>query len=495
MSHKLLTAFCALVLVLGLSFGAKAEVQNVKVGGSINLKGIYQDAYDVYSKVEVNNVEVYRNNDPALGAANASTAQDFLINTVEVYVDAALTDNVDAYVLLTQDRDWGLINDPADDVEAELVYLTLNDMYGYPFTLCLGRQNLLYGEGFLVGDGNRLWPASVSDDTVNMTYQYDNRKAFDAIKAVWNYEPHQIDIFTAKTQEAYFNNTDRDLYGINWNIDGGMYGIWDAGLFWAEQNPATVGTNETIALSVRGEGTLPQITTGTLALKGEIVKEWGEVAAGAGPWNNAAVYQRAEQERRNAWGGYLEGEYTFDNPYAPYFGVGYIYMSGDKEPDELDGNVEEFDPMFEDERYGEIAEVIYGQGATAYVNGFNGMSTGGETSMTNARIWKLSGGFNPTENTNIDLTYYKLTADQKVYSQTQRLGEDNDADDQNKDIGDEFDLTFTYDYTEDVSFGLLYAVFNPGNFFEMGADEVEANDMDISLDRASELLGSVKVTF
>ena len=489
MSHKLLTVFCALALVLGLSFNAKAAVQNVKVGGDIQIKGIYQKAYDIYSKVEINNAEAYRNNDPALGAANSSTAEDYLVSTTRVYVDAALTDNVEAYVRLVNDRDWGLNwFDPADDVEVDLAYLTLNDMYGYPFTLCIGRQGLLYGEGFLVGDGILGTP-----DTVNQTYQYDGRKSFDAIKAVWTYEPHQIDVFTAKIRDGYFNNTDADLYGINWNIDGGMYGIWDAGLFLASQNPNAEGRNETVALSVRGEGVVPQITTGTLALKGELVKQWGTVAQNSGPWNNNANYLRAEEERRNAWAGYLEGEYTFDNAYAPYFGLGYIYLSGDKEPEELDGTIEEFNPMFEDERYGEIAEVVYGLGATAYVNGFNGMT--GNTSMTNARIWKLSAGFNPTENTNIDLTYYNLTADQKVYALTQLTGEANDPKDQNKDIGDEFDLTFTYDYTEDVSFGLLYAVFNPGAFFELGADDIEVLDVDVSLEKASELIGSVKVTF
>ncbi len=47
MSHKLLTVVCALALVLGLSFSATAAVQNVKVGGDIEIKGIYQRAYDI----------------------------------------------------------------------------------------------------------------------------------------------------------------------------------------------------------------------------------------------------------------------------------------------------------------------------------------------------------------------------------------------------------------------------------------------------------------
>ena len=133
-------------------------------------------------------------------------------------------------------------------------------------------------------------------------------------------------------------------------------------------------------------------------------------------------------------------------------------MSGD---DDDTDDVETFQPLYEDEKYGEIAEVVYG---------------GIDTSITNASIWKLSAGVNPTENTVLDLTYYSLRADRVA------------IDDQNKYIGAEYDLSFTYNYSEDVSFGLMYALFVPGKFFAGGVD-------DVNLENAQELLGSVKVTF
>jgi hypothetical protein len=51
-----------------------------------------------------------------------------------------------------------------------------------------------------------------------------------------------------------------------------------------------------------------------------------------------------------------------------------------------------------------------------------------------------------------------------------------------KDAGDELDLGLTYNYTEDVSFGLLGGMFWPGNDY--------VNDKT-----ATEILGSMKVTF
>lgn len=492
MSHKLMIVVCALALVLGLSLSASAAVQNVKVGGDIEIKGIYQSSYDIYKEVERTLFSGSAVEAKATQYTNDPTVRDYLIETVRLYVDASLTDNVGAYVRLIQNHDMGLNNvDAADDVEVDLAYLTLNEIYGYPFSMTFGRQELLYGEGFLVADGIR-----DTVDSVNQTYQYDTRKSFDAFKAVWSYDPHQIDLFVAKVVEgsnvpvgAVPVDTDNDLYGLNYNYDGGVYGAWDVGLFYNRNNTVGLdGENQTWALSVRGEGDLPSVSLGTLALKGELVKEWGMVEGPA-----AGV----DSELLDAWAGYVEGEYTFDNPYALYFGLGYIYMGGD----DLDtDDVEQFNPLFEGETYGQIAEVVYGQGASAYANAA-GLNSA-DTTMTNASIWKLSAGLNPTENTNIDLTYYNLTANEEMAAISQTVGGalTADPDNQNTFIGSEYDVTFTYNYSEDVSFGLMYALFIPGKFFELGDGETQTDavgdtEWDISLENAQELLGSVKVTF
>jgi hypothetical protein len=363
---------------------------------------------------------------------------------------------------------------------------------------------LLYGEGFLVGDGLR-----DTVDSVAQTYQYDTRKSFEAIKAVWDYEPHQLDLFVAKITEganvalnsvplfltpAVFvpQDTDNDLYGINWNYDGGVYGLWDLGLFYNRSNivggfPIIVADreNQTWALSLRGEGNLPSVSTGVLALKGEIVKEWGVVEQGTMAGTSGFWGASIDAERLDAWGGYIEGEYTFDNPYAPYLGLGYIYMSGD----DLDNDpIQQFNPLFEDETYGEIAEVLYGLG----VFNMPGAAVAGfpvDTTISNASIWKLAFGLNPTENTTIGLTYYSLTAPEEVWSISGNL------DDQSHVLGSEYDVAFNYNYSEDVTFGLLYALFIPGKFFEAGADDFPIPGLDVNLQNAQELLGSVKVTF
>ena len=435
MIHKLITVICALALVLGLSLSATAAVQNVKVGGDIDIKGIWQSDYNIY------------------GSSDQPKVNDYLMTITRLYVEASLTDNVSAMVRVLNDRDWSAIRAPqswtsGNDVELDLAYLKLSDMYGYPFSLTIGRQELKYGEGFLVGDGVRFGQEG------NSYYEYGPRKAFDAIKLEWDYAPHKIDLFTAKIYETsdqpHPYNYDCDLYGADWNYDGGVYGLWDFALFYVKESPDDF---DQYSASIRGEGNIPQVSSGTLALKGEIVKQWGQVGD---PGDKVDI---------DAWGGYAEGQYTFDNPYAPYFGAGYIFMSGDNRNTKKD---EQFFAPFEDEKYGEIAEVMYG----FYLTGF-------DTNISNASIWKLSGGFNPTQATNVDLTFYNYTAD-KAYI---------DGVNQKKYIGSEYDVTFNYNYSEDVSFGLLYGIFYTGDFFKDGDIGYDVKD------NAKELVGSVKVTF
>ena len=52
-------------------------------------------------------------------------------------------------------------------------------------------------------------------------------------------------------------------------------------------------------------------------------------------------------------------------------------------------------------------------------------------------------------------------------------------------LGNEFDANITYDYTEDVQFGLGLGWFVPGNAF----------DKDENRKTASQVIGSMKVTF
>ena len=485
MGSRIKLIVLAFVLFAGYSLALNAEVQNVRVGGDIEVRGIWQKDVDLIGEDSKGN-----------GSSNPEwipRTTQFFYQIARIYVSADLTDNVNTYVRFVNDRTWGTmpqasdieVRNPrlsadylglyealGDDVELDVAYLTLAEMFTYPLSLTIGRQELLYGEGFLVGDGCNdlysLW-VEVDNSTVAslpsninawsavspylpVAYIYGPRKAFDAIKFSYSYENSTVDIFKAKLSEGYHQGTDVDLYGINWNLKTDTYGTWDFAVFGQFYNPLEKGKSETVAFSIRGAGEIPQVTVGKLEVKGELVKETGKVAA---------AITGEDTEKLEAWGGYLGVKYTFDNPYEPYINVCYTRMTGDKANTD---RVEEFNPIASSEKYGELADaILYGGNAT------------------NAKILQVGVGFKPNEKVGIDLMYANFDEDQHVTG-----GSSTD----NRNLGKEWDLLISYDYTEDVQFGLCYAVFIPGKAITEVLD-----DLDIDEAKASALLGTVKVTF
>ena len=408
-------AVTLILLFSSLSFG---EIESVKVGGEIIAEGHWEKNYTTEDCTLTNRV------------------RDYFFQETHLNVSLDFADNVSGFIQVKNERDWG--TQRSDGLELEHAYLTLKEIYGYPVSLTIGRQHLTFGGGFLIDED------------------------FDAFNLQWSSAPYTVDIFTAKLQEAYAKGTDKDLYGINWNIN--RCGVWDIGLFHKYQNPDDIdtdgdgvpdlfnvkGKNITTALSIRGEETLPKIAGGKLALKGEIVNQWGKVSEG--------TLDRTKEVNRKAWGGYADIQYTFDNPYSSYIGVGYIYRSGDKDPENKDSDIEEFDPFITDPdelmtaQFGEIGHIVY------YEEGYN----------TNARVWKFSTGFSPTDKIGLGVNYYNIKADR--------------VESGSKSVGKECDLELSYEWTKDLSSSLIYAYFDPGKYFEQ--DKI-----------ARELLWSVDIVF
>jgi len=372
-------------------------------------------------------------------------------------VDADLTDNVAAYIRVMNERDWGRTSYDDQTVDVELAYITIQDIWGYPVTARFGRQEIKFGEGFLVGDGynyarqQNIAPTATEENSSEVVFPlsrnsqtlYYNkswRKAFDALRFTVDYDPYTFDLFTAKIDEgAYANADDTDLYGAVLHYDYMDIGQYELGVYLENGD----NDREIWAVSLRGESEVPAFPG--LVLKGEIVPEFGDAA---------------EDVDQDALGWYFGAYYFFENEYEPYVGAEYIVMEGD---DNLtDDENEVFYPFYEDEVYGEINEVASW--------GLN----------TNLNIIKVAAGFKPTETIAIDFKYYNLQLDEE---DSYTYGEATTNDD---DLGDEYDLYVTYDYSEDLQFGLCVAYFDSGDVLE----DVTGDDNE-----ALQVVGSVKVSF
>jgi hypothetical protein len=97
-----------------------------------------------------------------------------------------------------------------------------------------------------------------------------------------------------------------------------------------------------------------------------------------------------------------------------------------------------------------------------------------DSGATNQHQLIVRGQIIPTENLTVDAQWAHFWFDE----------EDHRVNNENDEIGDEVDIVLTYDYTEDVQFGLLAAWFFPGDYFPGGQD-----------DTASDIVGSMKVSF
>ncbi|GAH10465.1 unnamed protein product [marine sediment metagenome] len=91
---------------------------------------------------------------------------------------------------------------------------------------------------------------------------------------------------------------------------------------------------------------------------------------------------------------------------------------------------------------------------------------------TNQQLIILDGSIQPTDDILLEGRYLHIMNPEEVGVL------------RSKNVGDEVDLRLTYDYTEDVSFGLLSAWFFPGEYYQSPINDI-----------ASELVGSVVLTF
>ncbi len=409
---RYLKGICALVLVLGICLPAQATVQNIRVGGDIQIRGIARDTWDL---------------DDVAGALGDD--ENWLDSAIRLQIEAELMDDVAASIRLINERDWEGVG--AEDIELDLAYLTLDHMFGFPVKATLGRQEILFGEGFLVGDGYNVTPRW--GDII--AYGKSVRRAFDALRLTYQVFPYTVDLFTAKILDYPY--PDMDLYGLNIHFNHLDIATFDLGYFIAEGADVEVR-----ALSLRGEGEILIQGAPGLTVKGEHVWQAGDAGAGI--------------DLEDARGWYLGAEYALpDVLYEPYFGVAFIFMSGD-DPDTRE--IETFDPLFEDKAWGTFAEL----------NPLVELST-------NAKIWRLAAGLRPTDALSLGLSYYILELEEPV---VELLGV------RDEDLGDELNLNLTFDYTEDVQFGLCMSWFDPGDALVAEGD-----------DTATQIVGSVKVSF
>ena len=454
---KRLIAVLALALVAGLAFSpAYAEVQNVKVSGDIIASGVARNHFNL-----------------AAGAAGdkKNIDQSLFMTQTRVRIDADLTDNVMATVRLINERVWNGQNDTnssgSDNINLDLAYVTLKEFLYSPLTLTIGRQEMSFGNSLIIGR------AQVPSGKINIPTDLTERKAFDAIRATLDYDPLVVDLIYAKvnSQDTTRKN-DTNLAGINATYALNKKVNLSAYYFLKSDNNDSVSTGATVSTS---KGKADKVNTLGVLVSATPIDNLTMSLEGAYQFgkNDGATDTSLTYNRHKAYAIQAMADYTFAKvKMTPKIGASYTYLSGNKTG--VESSERGWDPMFYDQKLGNIAYALL--------------------DFSDLSVYNLRASCKPVEDVTLSMVYgYFDMASKKntgwtytsshFYNGTDRYFSDASLRADKRHLGDEIDVTATYDYTEDVQFGLTAGVFVPGKVW------------NIEKQTATQLIGSMKVIF
>jgi hypothetical protein len=340
-------------------------------------------------------------------------------------------------------------------VTLDLAYVKLADMFTPGLDLTVGRQNLKIGQGFIVGNVNTWEWYSYNLLAPDLSLQ----TAFDAIKVDYKSAaaPLSVQAFMAKFSEnaGAFEKYDNDdnLYGLsvlyapeNWSIEPYIVNDYN-------YNPGDTWNISTVG--IRGTLDVPSIKG--LSFKAEYARQFGKD-------NN--------YDDLDGWAGYIGGTYQFQSPAKPYITAQYTMYSGQSASS---SNHDAFYLEAPSDLADNIGLIAYADLMYAWINS-NGFLNGLEDGC-GLKAAKIGFGFQPTDQLGVSLNWFNLAA-------AESQGAVSDA------IGNEFDLSFKYAYSEDVSLGLDLGVFSRGDYLKSNPpNEISATD------NPWEALASMKVAF
>ncbi len=426
----------ALTLFFSTSSVAELELGEVTVGGDFRVQGLAtRNVTDLED-------DIYMPEDVDMDSS------EFLRHRTRLWVDVDLWDDVKAYVRLAAEPTWGKPDKPDDRVNIDNLividnsYIQLSELFDTPISLRLGRQDLAYGEGFLVKEGT---PADES-----RTFY------FDAIRITIDLgENTTADIFAAKISENWkqdvssgVSRDDEDLYGVyltNRSLEDHhieLYGLhreqevtwWYLDFFKPTQN--------TTAIGARLSGKLIE----SLSYGAEYTQQFGKYNE-----DGTAPAWVEEDADRDAWGWYGHASYQPDLAWKPLIKLGCYMTSGDDQG--TSGTYEQWDSFYSE--WPKYSELYFYTNSDLF--SYPNINTE-EGTWGNMLIFKGKVSLEPVE----DLTITSRTC---IF----RANEENGPGD-GKNRGINPQLLIEYKLTDNVFTHLLGEYFLPGDYYAEESD-------------------------
>lgn len=325
----------------------------------------------------------------------------------------------------------------SDKVFVENAYIDVNSIFNLPVDFRFGRQNLMYGSGFVVFDGQSQFAS---------TSVY-----FDGVKMTWNItNGTKLDLFYMKDQENKTNSRDD---------------ITLTGAYFTTHCPIIGGQQELYILNKNDQSGPMDMTTGKLTYDGKNIYMYGlrlsnKYSCGV-DYSGEFAYQGGKYDQtkhidQDAMGYKLELGYTADmlEKITPRIFVGYTYLSGNKTSTTRN---EAWDVFYGGwPQYGDLLAWVYvnlpPQARPVQPYQYNRMaSVSEEVAYTNLRLPSvgLSTKYGPVS---AKFTYTKLEFDRVPTNRSH-------------DFGDYYQLQAKYQYNKYLSFAAYAAMIDPGKYF------------------------------
>ncbi|MCX5759379.1 MAG: alginate export family protein [Candidatus Hydrogenedentes bacterium] len=286
--------------VMVVSLGASAELQNVQVGGSLRIRGLIQSG---------------------LIPANDNVVEQ----RTRLNMKGDFTENVSAFIEFDDYGKWGdgfrsdyltgvdMRPNGADKVNVYQAYIDVKEIGGTPLSLRAGRQEIVLGSGWLIGNNeDKLAFTGLSFDALHLTYVTEKLTAgaFYARLAAGSPEDAHgnADLYT-----AYVNYTQSESFAL--------LGYWI--LVHDPLNPAPGydATNlHTVGLRANG-------AVGAFDYDAELAYQFGNA-------DRVGIDFDDPHASFDNLAGTVEVGYTFDCPWKPKVSLGAVYFGGEDRRDD-----------------------------------------------------------------------------------------------------------------------------------------------------------------
>ena len=347
-----------IVLLSVCSIPSLAELQNVDVGGQLHIRGrywtnTYVGAAGGPREVRIPEFLVPRRPLGPFGLESRfdwdskETDIQLIEQKTKLGVLADFTNDVSAYVELESFDIWGedFRSDyvtgvdtravSSNDVEVLQSWIDVDNLFGQPLTLRIGRQPLKFGKAWLVSD-------SIAS-TLNISY--------DGVRLTYDVEDFVIDAWYTKLFEGGIEEQDGDVdfsgvyatYRGLEHLKASMYWLWirDARRLNDTNFVAPIERLEDVfalddydATNLHTVGTRLWGKYADFDYDLELAYQFGDAdAAGFGFKPVGQIYGDDDAKYDN-WGGDLELGYTFvDVPWSPRVFAGGAYFTGEDNRD------------------------------------------------------------------------------------------------------------------------------------------------------------------